>query len=282
MILGHESHIVYLKTLADEKRLSHGYLFSGPPRVGKRFVATGLARYLEQGVFDARESGTPVLGDMSEICPDETGTIGIDRVREARRFLFERPNRSPYRTVIVNHGEGLTPEAQNAFLKIAEEPPASALLIVVAGDPERLRETLISRLQRLSFSRVPRDGIAAWLRGAHGCNAKEAEELARRASGAPGLAAAFLYDLKFQKRLRAAENLLQLSSGKAQFVKDLVADPDFSFDEFLEALLIAAHPPKQSAFAFVHRLFALRREASYYNVNPRLQLTALVSKFQSS
>ena len=129
MFIGHDSQIADLKKLADTKTLGHGYIFFGPDRVGKKTIALSLASYFETGEFLYRTGN--ILGDCLVILPDERKTIGIDEVRKVRGFLGQRPNRSPYRTVIIDNGECLTGESQNALLKISEDPPPSGLFIMI-------------------------------------------------------------------------------------------------------------------------------------------------------
>lgn len=93
------------------------------------------------------------------------GATGIDAVREARRFVWQKPSRSPRKTVIVADAATLTREAQDAFLKIAEEPPEHGLLFFVARDPAFLSPALQSRFQKIyvpapADAAVPEDALA--------------------------------------------------------------------------------------------------------------------------
>ena len=78
-------------------------------------------------------------------------------------------------------------EAQNAALKIVEEPPAYALVIFIAGGVESLLPTLASRLRRIYFPRIKESEIASWLEG-KGYGKEEAERVAKLSFGRPGLA----------------------------------------------------------------------------------------------
>lgn len=275
-ILGHERIVEDLMRLADRGALAHSYLFFGPERVGKRTVAIHLANYLETGAL-APPSGPP-LGDVYLIEPDENGTIGIDAVREVRHFLFTRPNRSAYRTVIVDESDALTDEAQNALLKVTEEPPASALLILVVRHPELLRPTLASRLEKLYFGIVSRAKIAEWLQKEFSVSAKEAGDIARRSFGEPGRAAALLNDEQFQALREAAQRFLRVPPARRrEFVKKLVEPDDFNFKKFLDATIdvVGEESRKEEYAALWHRLLELRRQISFSPLNPRLQLLSL-------
>jgi DNA polymerase-3 subunit delta' len=146
MLLGHQKIKGDFERLIGLDRLAHGYFFFGPAGAGKRFFAEEFARSLERGSWFEKNDARP-LSDALFIAPDEKDTIGIDAVRSIKLFLGERPNISKYRLVVIDRADALTTEAQNALLKITEEPPVRTLLILIAAGKESLLPTLISRLQ---------------------------------------------------------------------------------------------------------------------------------------
>ncbi len=100
-MIGHEKIRGDLRKLADAGNLLHGYIFFGSAMVGKKLVARGLAGYLENGLF----AETALLSDCMVIEPNEKGSIGIDAAREVKNFLWQKPNVSSRRTVIMNEAE---------------------------------------------------------------------------------------------------------------------------------------------------------------------------------
>ena len=275
MLIGHPKLVRDFKKLADGRRLSQGYVFFGPPRVGKGTFARSLGNYLETKDFEPSASG--ILGDLLVIEPVE-GSIGINPVREIKNFLWQRPNRSPYRTLIIDGAADLTDEAQNALLKIAEEPPASSLILVVLDDPERLRPTLQSRFQKICFPPVEEKEIAEWLKKEKDIPAEKAKKAAAQSLGQPGLAYALLADEKLEKLLGDAKKFLASpAASRGTFVKSLLEDESFSLYEFLGAVLVVLAPTVHPAELW-HAACELRRQASYFNLNPRLQLLALAQK----
>ncbi len=108
MLIGHGKIIEDLKRLAAEKKLSHGYIFYGPAMVGKRLVAQNFANFLETDDF----SEPKLLRDTLLIAPDAKGTVSIDSIRTIKNFLWQKPNTSAYRTVIIDDAELMTSEAQ--------------------------------------------------------------------------------------------------------------------------------------------------------------------------
>lgn len=124
--------------------LSHAYLFYGEAKDEMRSRALALAKALE----DISSEGQ-VLIDATIIDAENSSSLGIDIVREIKKFLWQKPLKSKKRTVIVQGAEELTREAQNAILKILEDAPKSALIILIATSIERLLPTIISRLQKV-------------------------------------------------------------------------------------------------------------------------------------
>ncbi len=277
MLIGHEKIIADLKNLAEKKQLSHGYIFFGPSMVGKRTAAMHFANYLETGEF----SEPKILSDMLLIEPDEKGTLGIDAVRQLKAFLWQKPNVSARRIAIVDGGELMTPEAQNALLKIAEEPPQSSLLILVTSDIEGLLPTISSRLQRIYFGTVPSKSISEWLVKEYKCTQKVAEDLLKKSAGKPGLAHALKYDEGLQSSLKLAETLLKLSEERRRdFIKKLLDDEEFDSAKFLDAMILILASDdltEKNKIMRWHKFLALRHDVAYFNLNPKLQLENLLS-----
>lgn len=139
------------RSLINTKRLSHAYLFFGNPGVSEdsKFIfARSLANFLEKREFKSSEE---LLTELLTIEKDDNETVGIDAVKVLKKFLYQKPINSKYRTAIIKDSEKLTIEAQNAVLKIVEEPPKEALIIFIANSEENLYSTLASRLQKIYF-----------------------------------------------------------------------------------------------------------------------------------
>ncbi|MDP3015133.1 MAG: hypothetical protein Q8N28_01840 [bacterium] len=128
------------KQLAEDDKLSHAYLFYGENQEEKIIFAQSLVNFSETLIIE----------------PDEKGTIGIDIIRSLKYFLWQKPISSNLRIVIIKEAENLTNQAQNAALKIVEEPPESALIIFIVKNIENLLPTLTSRLQKIHFPQTLR------------------------------------------------------------------------------------------------------------------------------
>lgn len=286
MIVGHEEIVRDLRRLAEKNALSHGYLFYGPSMVGKRTAALALARFLEKGEFEAPAAGEVLqdgklidLAFAKELDPKVKDSIGIDAVREVKNFLWQKPNTNSRRTLVIDDAELLTTEAQNALLKVTEEPPASSLLIIVASDPESVMGTIRSRLQAIYFGAVPGTKVAKWLVKEYGIAAAKAEAFSGKAFGKPGLAWRLAKDEAFRAGLENAAAFLRTpAAARKDFLKELLEPDDFNLRTFLDAVImnLAWEKPSKTKAALWHRTLALYGNAVNFSLNPRLQLTSLL------
>lgn len=83
-------------------------------------------------------------------------SIGIDKVREAIKFLGQKPYMEEKKAVIVRNAHLFTRQAQNAFLKTLEEPPQYASILLEAPSKGELLETVISRCRQVQIKPTPR------------------------------------------------------------------------------------------------------------------------------
>jgi DNA polymerase-3 subunit delta' len=139
--------------------LAHAYLFHGPNGTGKKLAALQFAKalYCLSKSTDACDTCVAcrkiVAGnhpDVMLISPDGT-SIRIDHMRTVQRQLGYKPYEGRRTTVIIDGCELLTPPATNALLKTLEEPPASALLVLLTGKKDALPLTVLSRCQLVPF-----------------------------------------------------------------------------------------------------------------------------------
>ncbi len=307
-VIGHEKLVADLKTLARRGALAHGLLFHGPSMTGKRSTAQALARFLERGM-GAGAFAVPAPGEVlqdamtvdlafaKQIDPARKDSVSIDAVREIRNFLWRKPVASPKRTLVIDEAEFLTVEAQNALLKVIEEPPASSLIIVVSSDLDSLLPTIPSRLQKTYFGAVPEPEIAAWLAAGGNLAAgggsedarpapaakpltkAEAKALAKRAMGKPGLAFRLLNDAPFEKNLELAEKFLRAApAARRDLIKELIEPENFNLRLFLEAVMLslAWEKPSPARTARWHKALAIYGSAADFGLNPRLQLADLL------
>lgn len=86
-----------------------------------------------------------VSPDIFFIIPQKT-SISINKIRDLKKHIFQKPVSLPYKYIIIEEAHKLTMEAQSAFLKILEEPPASAIIVLEAKDKFSFLPTILSRV----------------------------------------------------------------------------------------------------------------------------------------
>lgn len=187
--LGHHDKVEAFRKLAHDGELGHAYLFFGDVGIGKHTFARRFAHFLEWGTFEENDA---LLLDARFLAPHESGSIGIDAVRELKSFLWQTPLRSPRRTVVIDGAEAMTPEAQGSVLKIVEEPPPHALIILIAPDPQAFTAPLRSRLFKVYFRRFSHTDLEEALVTYHKVPRARAREIAERSFGRIGRALTLL------------------------------------------------------------------------------------------
>lgn len=101
---------------------------------------------LGQG-FSAKKGSPDLLIVQKE---EDKKSLGIDQAKEIRAFLREKPFEKKVKAVLVEEAQVFTDEAQNSLLKILEEPPSFALIVLLADKEGSLLPTVVSRCQRIT------------------------------------------------------------------------------------------------------------------------------------
>ena len=239
-------------------RMHHAWLLTGPEGVGKATLAYRFARRLLGGmgadaaaldprhpVFRRVASGAhadlhTVARTMNPQTKKLRGEIVVDDVRAAGDFLRLTPAEAGWRVVIVDRADELNRNAANALLKILEEPPARAVLLLVCNAAGLLPPTVRSRCCRLPLSRLTAaDMDRALARYLPELAQDERARLASVCDGSPGralmlageqgLAMASLVD-------DVLSDLRTLSAEKAYAVADSLGRAEGAFAVFMDLL----------------------------------------------
>ena len=97
-------------------------------------------------------------GEPIEI--DAASNNGVDNIRKLAEAAQEAPLDGEYNVIILDEVHMLSSQAWAAALKLVEEPPACSIFIFCTTNPEKIPETIMSRVQRFDFKRVPHKLIA--------------------------------------------------------------------------------------------------------------------------
>lgn len=82
----------------------------------------------------------------------EEGSVGIEIVRKIQESIFLKPYKGTSKIVVVNNAEQLTTEAQNALLKLLEEPPSHTFIFLCSNREDVLLPTILSRCAVIKLS----------------------------------------------------------------------------------------------------------------------------------
>ncbi len=127
---------------------SHALLIAGPSGSGKGFTAGYIANELLR-VMPEKLTDHPYVRWIR----DQEKGVSIETIRQAQSFMqLHVPGKEAVRRVlIVEQGETMSTEAQNAFLKLLEEPPADTVIIITATGIQEVLPTIRSRAQSLQI-----------------------------------------------------------------------------------------------------------------------------------
>jgi DNA polymerase-3 subunit delta' len=138
------------------ERVTHAWLFTGPPGIGKLHTARVFAAALNcpaggDGTCDTcRRILRGVHPDVHVIVPEGDNLL-VEDVRAVREEASRTHHEAPTGVFILDEADRLTEAAANALLKVLEEPPPGVVFVLVARSAEALVGTVPSRARTLPF-----------------------------------------------------------------------------------------------------------------------------------
>ena len=206
-LAGHDWVVDMLNSSLAEGRVSHAYLFTGLPGIGKSTLALNLAQAL---LCEAKDKPCgdcePCRKTLKGIHPDvrlvdlryqarireepeeAQKELGIDTIRSVTQEAGLKPFEARRKILVIPDAENMTTQAANALLKTLEEPPSHVVLVLTAADTRLLLPTIVSRCQVLALRPVPFKIIEDELLLRHGVDAERGRLLARLGGGRIGWA----------------------------------------------------------------------------------------------
>lgn len=173
VLLGQDGPLARAARALRAGRPPSAWLITGPPGVGKATMAYRIARYLL--AFGASDAGPenlsvpldnpaarqvsaqshPGLLVLKRAINSKTGklmtVLSVDEIRRLANFFGMTSGAGGWRVAIVDTADDMNDNAANALLKMLEEPPANAMLLLLSNTPGRLLPTIRSRCQRLEL-----------------------------------------------------------------------------------------------------------------------------------
>jgi len=222
-VVGQEHVTKTLTNSIELNQTSHAYLFTGPRGVGKTTMARVLAKAVNcvnvpncclQPIGERKfcdnclsiNSGSMI--DLIEI--DAASNRSIDDIRDIKEKSLFAPNIGTKKVYIIDEAHGLTGPAQQAFLKLLEEPPENVIIILATTEISSIPQTIISRCQRFDFNRISLNQMSSHLK-----LISDSEQINISLDACKAIA------LNSSGSLRDAENILQqISTLKNKSVED--------------------------------------------------------------
>lgn len=167
------------------------FLWTGPEGSGKKTYALAMTRSLFcqegpdcPGCAACRQVLSKSHPDLFWLeRPEGKNEITVEAARELDKKLSNAPFSAPSKVAIVAEADYMNFDAQNAFLKTLEEPPAKSIVILLAEKTGDFLPTVLSRCRQVRFPALPSSIIAAILEKEYGWKKPEAQNGAREANG---------------------------------------------------------------------------------------------------
>lgn len=143
--------------------LSHAILIEGDEGMGKTTLAMEICRLLVCGESNkpcgecvaCRKISQGIHPDVYEVFPSgKSQTVGVKEIEPLKKYIYVKPNDADLKIVIIHSAERMNHFAQNAMLKMIEEPPEDTFFIFLCKNSQAMLATVLSRVTvyRVSYA----------------------------------------------------------------------------------------------------------------------------------
>ena len=246
-IIGHDDVVNHLQNAIQMGKVSHAYIFNGEVGAGKKMLASAFAMALQcekHGTDPCMECDSCKRAlsknhpDIITITHEKPNSIGIEDIRiQLIDDVSIKPYTGPYKIYILNEAEKLTLQAQNALLKTIEEPPAYAVVMLLADNPDALLPTISSRCVQLNLKPVGDQLVKDYLMNEMHVPDYQAEVDASLAQGNIGKAERIARSPEYEETLENALRMAKYADSMPLYeivetIKKLTAEKDNIDDYF--------------------------------------------------
>lgn len=172
-IIGQEQIREHLQTALRLHKVSHAYIINGERSSGKEFIAKIFAMALQcerggeepcQECHSCKQALSGNHPDIIRLIHEKPNTISVEDIRtQINQDMGIKPYQGPYKVYLINEGEKMTVQAQNALLKTLEEPPEYGVILILTSSMESLLPTILSRCVVLNMRPVRDDLVKKYL-----------------------------------------------------------------------------------------------------------------------
>lgn len=256
--------------------LNHAVIINGPAGSGK----TTLVKYLASRMNIPESNIYTVESTKS--------TIGIEAIRRLRENLKYRPVQNSVTLVHLKNSESMTIEAQNAFLKLLEEPPANIVMVLTTKNYTDLLPTIKSRAITINVLKPPIEQLIKRLNQIT-ANKDLIDKALIISEGWPKIAITLVSDSDnelIHNINRAKEIFSYDLTAKLKYIDTLVKEKDqlplllFASERIVSSTIKSLISKNKSPKEWINKLAAIEKAqtALSYNCSPKIVLTHLMMK----
>lgn len=218
-IFGNKENIKMFSSLIAQGKLSHAYMLYGARGSGKKTMALAIAEALAKDASDEMRSRilTERCPDVSIIRrPDDKKTMGVSVVRDLISTVSLSPSDLDFKMYIIDNADTMTTQAQNALLKVIEEPPKNTYIILLCENPSSMLQTVRSRVQAVGMECFKYDVLSEYLKKHEGTDvtAERFMFAAKMSEGAIGKTAEILKNDEMYNMYLSVCEILRMQTRK--------------------------------------------------------------------
>lgn len=252
-IIGHYRPIKILKNIIKHNMVGHSYLFIGKEGIGKKLTAIAFSKGINclnlsssqepcNSCFSCIKIENNVSTDFNIISPVNS-VIKINVIRELKNNIYFQPLKNKKKVYIIDDADKMTLEASNSLLKILEEPPDYAILILITSVPDLILPTIISRCSKVIFKPLSIDSQKNILLKNIPVDNKKIEGFIKLSHGSPGKALNLFADKdRANLKYKFIDKFTGLSPGEfSSFTfsyEKLFPNISDNFNDFVEMMIL--------------------------------------------
>ena len=287
MLVGFQKLEKDFKELIKNDNLFHAYLLFGKKGLGKFSFVFSLANFFENGEFEIPKKILRETMVVESSSNNESDDIKIEDIRELNKFLYSKPSTSRYRCAIIKDADKLNNYAQDALLKTLEEPPRHGILFVTINDTNSLKDTLLSRFEKMYIPPHKKENILDFIEKYGKISSEKANNIAVRSNGSIGRAFKILNkDEAIEKAHNLSRDILKRSSNDRVVVSrilEVLSDKDLDnsyINEFFEELLIKLSEDIENNYKIIDEISKTIFFMTYIRANKYIHLKNILWKIR--
>ena len=151
-VLGHDKPLKIINAYIEKSNFSGAYIFCGAEGIGKKMTAKIIAQKLNCAQPNIEHPDIHIIEHGQS-------QIKIEDIRDIQRQASLRPYEGKMNIFIIDNAHKLNLDAANSLLKVLEEPPKDALIILITHKPQNIIKTVLSRCKAIKFAPLVRKNL---------------------------------------------------------------------------------------------------------------------------